>query len=230
MTIKMYDLAGAEPERRFSPFCWRTKMALAHKGLEVETIPWRYADKAAIAFANWDRVPVIVDKNLPVVDSWAIASYLEGAYDSAPALFGGKAGRAFAFFVNNWVDGELHPVLARILALDILKHLEPGDRDYFRQSRETRFRMTLEAFCADRQKHLESFRRLLEPLRSTLAGQQFLGGESPLYPDYIVFGSLQWARAICDLRLLDPADPVDAWRERLLDAFNGIARRAPGYW
>jgi glutathione S-transferase len=45
MTIKMYDLAGAEPERRFSPFCWRTKMALAHKGLEVETIPWRYADK-----------------------------------------------------------------------------------------------------------------------------------------------------------------------------------------
>jgi len=69
VSIKMYDLAAAEPERRFSPFCWRTKMALAHKGLEFETIPWRYADKPAIAFANWDRVPVIVDKNLPVADS-----------------------------------------------------------------------------------------------------------------------------------------------------------------
>ena len=56
MPIKMYDLAGAEVDRRFSPFCWRTKMALAHKQLEVETIPWRYADKAALAFANWDRV------------------------------------------------------------------------------------------------------------------------------------------------------------------------------
>ncbi len=33
MAITMYDLAGADPNRRFSPFCWRTKMALAHKGL-----------------------------------------------------------------------------------------------------------------------------------------------------------------------------------------------------
>jgi len=33
MTITLYDLAGAEAERRFSPFCWRTKMALAHKVL-----------------------------------------------------------------------------------------------------------------------------------------------------------------------------------------------------
>jgi hypothetical protein len=32
MAIKLYDLAGAKSERRFSPFCWRTKMALAHKG------------------------------------------------------------------------------------------------------------------------------------------------------------------------------------------------------
>ena len=39
MAITLYDLAGAEADRRFSPFCWRTKMALAHKGLEVETIP-----------------------------------------------------------------------------------------------------------------------------------------------------------------------------------------------
>ena len=37
MTITMYDLAGAEADRRFSPFCWRTRMALAHKGLSAET-------------------------------------------------------------------------------------------------------------------------------------------------------------------------------------------------
>jgi hypothetical protein len=39
MTITMYDLAGAEMDRRFSPFCWRSRMALAHKGLAVETVP-----------------------------------------------------------------------------------------------------------------------------------------------------------------------------------------------
>jgi hypothetical protein len=31
--MQLYDLAAAEPERRFSPYCWRIKMALAHKGL-----------------------------------------------------------------------------------------------------------------------------------------------------------------------------------------------------
>jgi len=45
MPIVLYDLAGAEPDRRFSPFCWRTKMALAHKGLEAETVPWRFTEK-----------------------------------------------------------------------------------------------------------------------------------------------------------------------------------------
>src|SRR5881394_4497405 len=41
MAIKLYDLAGAEDDRRFSPYCWRVKMALKHKGLDFETIPWR---------------------------------------------------------------------------------------------------------------------------------------------------------------------------------------------
>ena len=61
MAITLYDLAGAEADRRFSPFCWRTKMALAHKGLEVETIPWRFTDKDKLPQPNQGRVPVIVD-------------------------------------------------------------------------------------------------------------------------------------------------------------------------
>ena len=36
MALQLYDLAGAESERRFSPYCWRTKLALMHKGLKFE--------------------------------------------------------------------------------------------------------------------------------------------------------------------------------------------------
>jgi len=230
MAITMYDLAGADLNRRFSPFCWRTKMALAHKGLEVETIPWRYIDKPIIAQYNWERVPVIVDNGRGVVDSWAIANYLEDTYPERPSLFGGSAGRALARFYNQWADTFLNAATSRLVALDIWNHLDPRDRDYFRQSREKRFGMTLEAYCADRETRLESFRQSLEPLRQTVAAQPFLGGESPLYPDYIVFGSFQWARSVSPLALLEVADPVNGWRERLLDAFGGLARKAPGYW
>ena len=55
MAIVMYDLAGADPALRFSPYCWRIRMALAHKGLPVETVPWRFTDKDAIAFSGQGR-------------------------------------------------------------------------------------------------------------------------------------------------------------------------------
>ena len=77
MAISMYDLCGAEVERRFSPFCWRAKMALAHKGLDVETVPWRFTEKDKLPQPNAGRVPVIVDAGRVVHDSTAIAEYLD---------------------------------------------------------------------------------------------------------------------------------------------------------
>ena len=49
MPLKLYELVGTDPSRPFSPFCWRTRMALAHKGLSAETIPWCFTEKDAIA-------------------------------------------------------------------------------------------------------------------------------------------------------------------------------------
>src|SRR5215471_831458 len=88
MTIAPYYLAGAEADRRFSPFCWRTRMALAHKGLVVETVPWRFTEKAKLPQPNAGRVPVIVDGDRVVHDSTAIADYLEEHYPDRPSLFG----------------------------------------------------------------------------------------------------------------------------------------------
>src|ERR1700727_3267877 len=101
MSIVMHDLAGADPEIRFSPYCWRTRFALAHKGLPVETVPWRFTDKAAIAFSGQGRVPVIHDGESVVADSWAIAEYLEQSYP-APSLFGSATAQAHARFINGW--------------------------------------------------------------------------------------------------------------------------------
>src|SRR3954447_20927262 len=86
MAIKLYDLAGADDDRRFSPYCWRVKMALAHKGLQVESFPWRFTEKDTIAFSGQKHVPVIVDGNRFVSDSWAIAMYLDEAYPDRPML------------------------------------------------------------------------------------------------------------------------------------------------
>jgi glutathione S-transferase len=228
MTLKLYDLAGADPQRRFSPYCWRTRLALAHKGLAVETIPWRFTEKDVIAFTGQGRVPVLVDGERGVFDSWSIATYLEQAYPDRPSLFGGAAAIATAHFVNAWAD-NLTPLLVPLLAADILAHLHEKDRAYFRQSREARFGMTLEAAAAGRETRIATFQQRLEPMRVVLAGQPYLCGDAPAYADYIVFGVFQWARCISPFRILADDDPVAGWRARLLAAFDGLAAKAVGY-
>jgi glutathione S-transferase len=225
----LYDLAGAEADRRFSPYCWRTRMALAHKGLSVRTVPWRFTDKDTIAFTGQGRVPVLVDGETAVHDSWTIALYLEEHYPDRPSLFHGAAAMAVTRFVNAWTDRVLLPMVATLVVRDILDHLHEKDRAYFRASREKAFGRTLEDVVADRDTRVVAFRQALEPLRTMLRSQPFIGGAAPAYADYIPFGVLKWARAISAFPLLEVSDPVYAWRERLLDAFDGLARNAPGY-
>jgi glutathione S-transferase len=226
MAAILYDLAGADPAHRFSPYCWRSKLALAHKRVPVEAVPWRFTEKDALGFSGQDKVPVLVDGDTTIVDSTRIAEYLETRYPDAPSLFGGPAGRALTNFAMAWADTTLHPAIARFVLSDLFETLAEKDRPYFRQSREARFGMPLEAVTADRDERLPAFRQSLTPLRAMLAIQPFLGGAAPLYADYIVFGAFQWARTTSPYELLAEDDLVHAWRDRMLDAFDGLGRQA----
>ena len=116
-----------------------------------------------------------------------------------------------------------------LIIADIPKNLKPVDAAYFRKTREARFGKPLEEIVAGRDKIVEGFRKSLDPMRLTLKTQAYLGGAAPNYADYIVFGPFQWARVVSPFKLLAEDDPVYAWRERLLDAFDGMARKSPGY-
>ncbi|TAK84084.1 MAG: glutathione S-transferase family protein [Betaproteobacteria bacterium] len=229
MAIKLYDLAGAEDDRRFSPYCWRVKMALMHKGLAFETLPWRFTEKDAIAFANSTTVPVLVDGNHTVSDSWKIAAYLEQAYPSRPAVFGGSDSQALTYFFSHWAVRTLHPPLMRAIVLDLYGHVHEKDKAYFRESRTKRYGMPLEQYGADPGKGVADFRAALEPLRPVLAENDFLSGKGPGFADYILLGVFQWARCASPRQLLEPGDPLYAWRGRVLELWGGYARKAKGY-
>jgi glutathione S-transferase len=228
MPIVMFDLAGADPALRFSPYCWRTRMALAHKGLHVETVPWRFTDKDAIGFSGQGRVPVIRDGDVVVSDSWEIANYLESHYPERPSLFGGPTGQAHARLINAWADAVMMGAAARLVVRDILDAVDPKDVAYFRAAREQRFGDTLEAVQADgRANRLAAFRDSLTPVRLVLRAQAWLGGAAPSYADHILFGTLQWPRCISRFEMLAADDPVVAWQERALDLYGGLGRSAP---
>ena len=222
--ITLYDLVFAE-DRRPSPFCWRAKLALKHKGLKWRDEPCGFIEKEKIAFAQSQTFPVIHDGTNVVKDSWAIASYLDRAYPDKPLM----PDLAYARFVNGWADTAVNPAIFPIVVADLVDRVRSQDREYIVESRGKRLGTTdFGSFQAKaREKGITTFRATLEPARRVLKDQPFLSGEAPAYPDYILLGSLMWPRTISPLALFEADDPVHAWRDRMLGLFDGYAGKAP---
>ncbi len=227
MTITLYDLCACDQNRRFSPHCWKARMALAHKGLDYETrgVPFTRIKEIGDGFSP--TVPVIDDGGKLVRDSFDIALYLEDAYPDRPSLFKGEGGRAETRFVESWALTAVHPPLLGLIIKDIHDALDAPDKTYFRESREKRLGRSLEEVQSGREERLAAFRAALQPLRMMLGKQPFIGGDAPLFADYIVFGPLQWARVISPFVLLADDDPAAAWFGRCLDLHGGLGRAMP---
>lgn len=114
-----------------------------------------------------------------------------------------------------------------MIVADICAILSPEDQNYFRISREKRFGNRLEDIQSNRENVKGQFYEALTPLRLMLKSQPFIGGKDPLFVDYIIFGSLQWARVASSFKLLNDDDAVLLWFERCLDLYHGLGRNMP---
>lgn len=225
MALTLYELHGLN-DRRYSLYSWRTRMALAHKGLAVEYKPVRMSDKAAIAFSKQEKVPILIDGETVIHDSFRIAQHLE-QHHGGPSLFGGEVGQAMARFFNTWADRTLIPRLAPMVMVDVREIVDEADAHHLRGTMEKAFGKTPEELAATRDKDVVAFRRLLDPARGNLRSQAFISGTQPAYPDYILFSLFQWARVVTAFELLEADDALAAWRERMLDLHGGLARSMP---
>ena len=224
MTLKLYERVGKQDNHRPSPFSWRTKFALAHKGLKPEeNVPVRFTDKEIIAFSGQGFVPVLVDGETVVPDSWAIACYLEDAYPDRPSLFGGPQGRAMTAFMNRWADSVLNLAIFPLIIADLRANIDPRDQDYFRETREKRLGKTIEDFVAERPAYEANLAKVLVPLRQHLKAEPFVCGEAPAYGDYIAFSAFQWARCSSPTPLLAPDDGLHRWLSVMTDLHDGLA-------
>jgi glutathione S-transferase len=228
MTLIFHERVGSS-ERRISPFSWRIRYALAHKGLDPQVIPTRFADVDRVRrLSGQHMVPIIEDNGVVVHDSWAIACHLEDAYPDRPSLFGAGPGRGRARLMNIWSDATLSPPLRKQVYADFIRVIDPGDRGYFRGSRETQLGMTLEAYCADRDAALSAVHDICVPLEHTLSEQPYLAGVAPAYVDYVIFSAFQFARIGSPCDVLAGAAKLEAlrdWRARMIGLYGGLGDR-----
>ncbi|AMM84675.1 glutathione S-transferase family protein [Martelella sp. AD-3] len=217
MSRVLYSLCGADGSAPFSPHCWKVVLALKHKGLDFEEKPVGFTEIAKLENGFSRTVPILRDGDQLIADSFAIAIYLEQTYPDRPSLFSGEGGLAMARFVEAWSQATLHPAVTRIAVKHIHDMLGPVDQAYFRESREARLGATLEEVVTGREAEIAAFPEKCAPLRNMLKFQPFIGGNEPLFCDYIVFGAFQWAALTGNTGLLDPNDPVANWFERCLE-------------
>jgi glutathione S-transferase len=232
MTLVFHERVGLDG-RRISPFSWRIRYAFAHKGLDPEVVQTCFADVARIrALSGQDLVPIIEHDGRVVHDSWSIACHLEDRFPDGPSLFGGAIGRGTARLVNIWSDTVLGRTMRPQIYADFIRCIDPGDRDYFRRSRETQLGMSLEQFSADRNASMPALIEACAPLERTLVEQPFIAGQAPAYVDYVIFSVFQWARIGSPRDVLADTTNMDATRAsraRMVALHGGLGDRFAGY-
>lgn len=215
MALKLYDLCAEDENRRFSPYCWRVKKALQHKELEYETIAVPFTGIGQIKDNSQKTVPMLFDGQVSVTDSFAIALYLDKTYPDRPALFDCDGSIAVSRFVEAWTYSALHPGIIRMVAMEIHDIIAEVDKTYFRKTREAELKTTLEEMHRDRDRHRADFWSRLLALDLMLRQQKFIGGNSPNFADYIVYGTLKWPAECSDYDILPQKPRILDWYGQL---------------
>jgi glutathione S-transferase len=224
-SIRLYELALGNG-RSASPFVWRIRYALAHKGLPFESEYLGFREIPGKFAGRFKTVPVIECGDTMMAESWDIAEYLDQAYPDHPALFSSPAELAMVRLTDQWFTAEVARKMLRIYLLDVHDAADPQDRPYFRESREKGFLRgrSLEDFAADRLSRLPALRESLAPLRAHLAKFPFIGGTQPNYADYIVLSNFVWVGSVATVPPLQADDALRPYIERGLDLYGGLAR------
>lgn len=225
MSIQLYDLVGMDSDVFFSPHCWKTKMMLSHIGLDYESVPTRFTEIPTIENGSCKTLPSINHDELVVQDSFAIAQHFAGlSKEFEQKIFGGPGGEPMVRFIESWSQSQLHSWIMGWAILDIYALLDEKDQQYFRTSREALMGKTLEKIAEDREDTIPELIKRLLPLRLLLKQHDFIGGETPNFADFIVFGTFQWLRVSSSLQMIDSNHPAMAWFDRCLDLFDGLGR------
>jgi glutathione S-transferase len=225
--IRLHELV-IDNGRCTSPYVWRVRYALAHKGLKFESVRMGFTDIPAQFDGKFKTVPIIELGDTVMNESWEIVEHLDQQFPDKPALFSGLGEIATVRFFDAWFTAEVMRRLFRVYIKDVHDCARPVDQAYFRSSREKNMKgATLESFTADRTAQLPALRTALNPLRSHLTKFPFIGGASPNYADYIVWSGFQWVASVSTLPMLAADDSLRPYIDRGLDLYGGMGREAP---
>nr|WP_083434482.1 glutathione S-transferase N-terminal domain-containing protein [Sphingomonas sp. Y57] len=217
--IALYEIGVADGSSA-SPFVWRIKFALARKGLAYRSKMLSLTDIPKLFGGRFPTAPIIDFGERQMNESLAIADHLDAAYPDRPAIFACAAERMMIGFFDRWLLQVILTHVLPIYMLDAHDGSSPKDRAYYRESREAFYGRALEVIVAGREARLPDLRRAFDPVRETIAGQPFIGGQEPNFADMCLLGLFIFIGTIATLPPLAGDDVLVGYVERGLAVFG----------
>ncbi|KAK7690190.1 hypothetical protein QCA50_006841 [Cerrena zonata] len=216
--IVFYDIPGKHPKyNAWSPNTWKTRYALAFKGLPFKTEYVEYPDIEALCKKIGAKptdtkkdgsphytFPVIYDPNTKTVveDSLNIARYLDKTYPDTPRLFPDNTHVLQNAFLAASGSAVMMPLFT-VVILATCNNLNPRSEEYFRRTREVSFSKALEDFVpageegAKRWKEVEEgFDKIASWFTDSDQSGPFVMGNIPSYADVDLASRLIWAKVV----------------------------------
>jgi len=232
MTLKLFELVGTDAARPFSPFCWRNADGAGAQGAvgAIDPVVLHRKGKRSPR-TNPKKVPVLLDGEKrrrrfpgPSRTIWKTLTR------TGPRCLAARAARAVGRMLNWWGDVTVIAGMFPLIVADIPKKSRAGGRGLFPQDARGAVRKTAGRGC---RRPRQGGRRLSQIARSDAADTQHAKlsrrRRAQLCRLHRVRRVFSGRASSARFKLLSEDDPVYAWRERLLDAFDGMARKSPGY-
>ncbi|KAF9933352.1 hypothetical protein FBU30_005756 [Linnemannia zychae] len=197
--LQLFEVVdGKTRKKSFSPMVWRAKLALQHKKVNYETVPLTFLD-----------IPVEIPKVCPNVtaptvptlkvgdgeglqDSFAIAEYVERTYPNGPSIFGNESEKQLQLFFDSYVSTRLHPVIQRLVYIEMYEDQDAENAAYFKSSREKGGK-TLEQLGGDRTQNLKELKDNLGLIQTALVRSGgWISGAQPGWADFTLISAFVW--------------------------------------
>ncbi|KAJ4000447.1 hypothetical protein F5050DRAFT_498111 [Lentinula boryana] len=216
--IILYDIPTSvsdDHDRDWSPNVWKIRLVLNFKGLPHETRWVDYPQIRELCQAHevspggrkpdgnmFYTVPIVHDSRTSVYisDSFQIAQYLDLNYPHRP-LFPVGLNAAILSFEDLWLDKVLRHLFP-LMILPVYLKLPPASQEYFRTTRELRYKKKLEdiAPLQDRPRLWDQVRRGLDSISRYMDANGMEGlfwfGEELTYADVVMVAWLVWVKRV----------------------------------